>query len=369
MPPSRYGFIAKPFAINEMRNFSLIFSLFLIQMASYGQINLNRLSKDYCDCFKQKRTQSEKKVDRALRKCLKDKNEYYNQDDLKEYFSSSTNQIEFLKKIGGSCEELIEYFMISASNTEELSDAEYTDNIYRVLEYFSTDSQVGKLPKSVYVNSDEIGILYNILLNKISSNQTYGPGAHSIAGHDSLIIYDIRSEAEFLSCEAVTKEDEIIKVDLDFIFSLNPDSVLEIHKNIGKRYSDIVILPELRSSIRAIVGEYTSKELYLMEIDQIQELILNEILGQTGLIGFFLIQGVIIRDIQFPHILNQAEDANLLREYSMLKNEDSEIRMRALKNLFDSHSEIGYIMILDHWSTEYDQKILDFIVDRFLEKK
>lgn len=348
----------------------LIFTIILtLPLLSIGQVNLNRLSNEYCDCYKKLNNLSEKSAEKSLRKCLLEKNELFSKEELTRLFSTAQNQIEFLKEFGGTCEQFIEYSTKTSLKGENISDKEYTDNIYHILGYFSSQSELGKLPKTVNIQPDEIGILYNIFLDKISTDTIYKYGTHSIPTHDSLITYNIRQKEEVLSLSALSKDGEEIKIKIRCWYNPKPDSVIKIHNEIGRKYNERIIIPSIRGGVRSVLSNYSSKDLYLIGKDELSNLIKSEVTQTKGLLQLFSINAVIVDEVEFPHIISKAKADNLLDTYELLNSKNSKERLVALNQLFDKASETAYLIILNHWSSEKDQENLDYILKRMAEKK
>lgn len=348
----------------------LIFNLILIvPLLSIGQINLKRLSNEYCDCYKKLNNLPESKADKNLRKCLSEKNKLFTKGELTRLFSTAENQIEFIKLIGGNCEQFIEYSTKISSKGENISDKEYTDNIYRIIDYFSSHSELGKFSKRVNIAPGEIGIPYNIFLNKITTDSIYKDGLHIIPHHDSLIIYNVRQKEEALNLSALSKEGEEIKLNIRYWYNPKPDSVVKIHKEIGRKYKSSIINPSIRSIIRTVLGNYSSKELYLIGKEELSNLIKSEVIKMKGLLQLFNINAVIVDLIEFPHIISKAKAENLLGTYELLNSKNAKTRLSALTQLFSNDSETAYLIILNHWSSEKDQENLDYILKRIVEKK
>lgn len=351
------------------KQFYIIILLTLLPFLSIGQINLNRLSSEYCDCYKGLTNLSEDKADKTLRKCLSKKKELFPKEELTRFFSTAQNQTEFIKELGGTCEQFIEYFTKTSLKGDNISDEEYTEQIYKIIEYFSSDSELGKLAKSVTIQSDEIGIPYNIFLNKFSMTSLYRHGSHIISAHDSVIIYNVRQKEVIVNQSALSKESEEIKLNIRCWYNPKPDSIAQIHKGIGRDYEKRVIIPWIRSSVRNVLSNYSSKELYLIGKDGLSELIESEITQSKGILTLFNINAVILEDLEFPHIISKAKTDDLLDTYELLNSKDSKERLVALTQLFDKASETAYLIILNHWSNEKDQENLDYIVKRLAEKK
>lgn len=348
----------------------IIFTLFLIlPCVSVGQINLIRLSDEYCDCFKKLKQVSEDKTEKYLRSCLSDKNKLFAKKELSRLFSTAQSQIEFLKEFGGNCEEFIEYSSKTLLKDKKISDQEYTENIYNILSYFSSQSEKGKLPKIVTINTDEVGILYNIFLNKISTDTIFKKGTHFISNHDSLIKYNIRQKHKVLKFSALSKDNKEIKLNLRYWYKPKPESIVDIHTKIGRNFNEIVIIPSISSCARNILRNYKSKDLYLIGKDKLSDLIQSEVNRFQGVMKLFSVNNINVNEIKYPHIVSKAKAANLLDIYKLLESENSKRRLSALDELFNDASETAYLIILNHWTKEKDQGNLNYILERMAQKK
>jgi hypothetical protein len=351
-----------------MKRYLIFIIILTLPLLSFGQINLKRLFNEYCDCYKKLNEYPENKTDKSLRNCLAEKNKLFTKVEFVRLFSTAQNQIEFFKEFVGTCEEFVEYSLKTSLKGENISDKEYTDNIYYILGYFSSESELGKLPKTVTIQPFEIGILYNIFLNKISTDTLYKYGTHIIAPHDSLIICNLKPQSEILSLSVPSKNSEEIKISIRYRYNVKPDSVIRIYKEIGNNYNEIIIIPYLESNVRSVLSNYSSKELYLIGKGNLSDIIESEITQTEGPLQLFDV-AVTVNKVEFPHIISRAKAANLLESYELLNSEDSKDRLLALNQLFENLSETAYLIILDHWSTEREQENLDYILKRMTEKK
>lgn len=59
-----------------------------------------------------------------------------------------------------------------------------------------------------------------------------------------------------------TNDGQNIDVDLTIIYSLRAKEVPALHQQIGPRYEDQILLPQVRSEARIVVGSYSAEEIY-----------------------------------------------------------------------------------------------------------
>jgi len=69
-----------------------------------------------------------------------------------------------------------------------------------------------------------------------------------------------------------TNDGQNINVDLTIIYALKANEVPQLHQQIGQNYEDQILLPQIRSEARLVVGAYSAEEIYQGKVrDEIQQ--------------------------------------------------------------------------------------------------
>ena len=223
-------------------------------------------------------------------------------------------------------------------------------------------------PISETVQIDEIGILYDSSISQILVDTIFKKGTYLMPTNSSLIKYNLRTKRVNLNTEAFTKYKENIQVKLNYVYCIKSDSVHTIQAEIGKEMIQPVVNAILRSTIREYIGNYTSKEIYLLDKDVISDQIRKEIKNMQYL-RLFIFDFITFEKIEFPHIISKANEDDLLLTYELLNNSDSKKRLVAIKQLFAKSSKTSILLILDHWSKERNQENLDYILNQMTIRK
>ena len=335
--------------------------------STFGQTNLRKFTETICDCFQDSNFDSKEQTDELITQCILNKKELIG-GDLEKFFSTPSDQIELIKMLGSNCEAFIEYITAAYYEDQNLTDKEYTEIIYKLLEYFGHTSEPGKLPNSITLSSFQAGIRYNIFLNKIYPDTVYKEGFHLLQPHDSLIIFEIKDIPIEQSLDVLTKDGLVVNINHYLRFSPKPDSIGVIFEIFGSNYLDTFIIPEFRSSTRTVTGNLTSMELYQESRENFEQTILDTLKQRTIEMDYFNYKKLRIGNIDFPQIMKSAQSEGLMQEYHQLRSNKSEERLIALKSLFDNGSRTAFLIILTHWSSEKDQENLDFILDELSKK-
>jgi prohibitin 2 len=87
-------------------------------------------------------------------------------------------------------------------------------------------------------------------------------GLHIIAPWDRLFIYNLRLQSRTLQVNAISKDGVNVTAQINVRFQLVHRSVGVLHKFIGPRYIDSIVVPEIGSLARAIISKYPAQEVY-----------------------------------------------------------------------------------------------------------
>ena len=105
-----------------------------------------------------------------------------------------------------------------------------------------------------------------------------------------------------------SKEGLIMGIEASVLYHLRPDRAAEIFQTIGPNYSDVLLVPNFRSSMRAVTASNTASALYSDSREGIARQILSELQGQVQERGI-VVENVLLRDLQLPETLKQAIEA------------------------------------------------------------
>jgi len=93
-----------------------------------------------------------------------------------------------------------------------------------------------------------------------------------------------------------------------------------LHNNVGENYHERIVIPEIRSATREVIGKYLPEELYSSKRDSIQTEIFDLAADRIREKNIEL-DAVLIRDVGLPEKLKQAIERKLEQEQSSLEYE------------------------------------------------
>jgi regulator of protease activity HflC (stomatin/prohibitin superfamily) len=104
-----------------------------------------------------------------------------------------------------------------------------------------------------------------------------------------------------------TNDGQNINVDLTIIYSLNENDVPSLHQSVGKNYEEQILLPQIKSEARIVVGSYSAEEIYQGKVrDSIQQSVKEKLITAISKYKAILIQDALIRHFSFSDEFERA---------------------------------------------------------------
>jgi len=174
----------------------------------------------------------------------------------------------------------------------------------------------------ITVDRGEQGVLWKRFGGGVVTDQpALSEGFHLVAPWNKVDIYNIRQQNKFIKdMEVLSSNGLEIKLDVSVLYQPKVSELGLLHKTKGEDYLEVVIIPEIRSAARSVVGRYTPEQLYSSKRDVIQKEIFEEIKVKAG-IQHVQINGVLVRDVTLPSTIKEAIERKLGQEQEFLEYE------------------------------------------------
>ena len=97
-----------------------------------------------------------------------------------------------------------------------------------------------------------------------------------------------------------TNDGQNINVDLTIIYALKTSEVPNLHQQVGPTYEDQILLPQIRSEARLVIGGYSAEEIYQGKVrDTIQQSMKDRLIATMAQYPAVQIQDTLIRHFAF----------------------------------------------------------------------
>lgn len=173
---------------------------------------------------------------------------------------------------------------------------------------------------TVTINPGEKGVLFRRFGGGLDKEQVFDQGFHFIAPWNTIFVYNVKIQEDKSIMQVLSKNGLTIKAEISYRYNPVPSRIGYLHDEVGKNYLETIIIPEIRSATREVIGEYLPEELYSTKREAIQVEIFNRTRAAMERKNLFL-DAVLIREVELPPKLQQAIERKLEQEQAALEYE------------------------------------------------
>lgn len=166
---------------------------------------------------------------------------------------------------------------------------------------------------TVTINSGEAGVLYRPFGGGTVTDFYFSEGFHFIAPWNSMYVYSTRNMEQREIMEALSKNGLQIQIEMSIRYRPVAAELGTIHQTIGMNYKDVIVMPEVRSAARQVIGRYEPEELYSSKRDFIQDEIFSGVKERLERMNIYL-DAILIRGIELPQNIRTAIEKKLKQE-------------------------------------------------------
>jgi len=175
-----------------------------------------------------------------------------------------------------------------------------------------------------------VGIL--ILFGKVHSSVP--EGLHFVNPLVSMELMSVRTQEIFEHAEAPSREGLNISLEVSCLYHLKPEDAVQVFRQIGPRYQEIVVKTQFRSAIRGVTVRHDAKALYTSSREMITSEIFETLVSDLSKRGIE-VENILLRRIQLPPSVVEAINSKLAAEqeaermrFILLKEEQEAERRR-----------------------------------------
>lgn len=170
------------------------------------------------------------------------------------------------------------------------------------------------------IDAGSRGVLFQRFSGGLDKKTIYTPGFHVIAPWNTMYIYDVREKQIEEQMEVLSSNGLNIRMDVTVRVNPQFNNIAALHETFGLDYLNSLIRPEVRSSVRKVIGRFTPEELYSTRRDEVQQLIQKD-LSHNLEKNYIDLKATLIRGITLPEKVRMAIEDKIEAEQSALKYE------------------------------------------------
>ena len=163
------------------------------------------------------------------------------------------------------------------------------------------------------IEAGERGVLFRRFGGGLDKENIHPPGFHVVAPWNTMFIYEVREQQISEEMEVLSSNGLTIGTEVTVRVAPKTSEIGELHETFGREYTERLIIPEIRSAVREVIGRYTPEELYSTKRAEVTTNIQANL--ESALESNHInLQATLIRDIELPQRVQDAIEEKLEAE-------------------------------------------------------
>jgi regulator of protease activity HflC (stomatin/prohibitin superfamily) len=167
------------------------------------------------------------------------------------------------------------------------------------------------------VQPGERAIIFRKYTSGLDRETQFQPGFHLVAPWNDFIKYDVKEQKREETLDVLDKNGLTLNVDVFIGFNPVYDRIAYLHEMIGTDYVGVVVIPEMRSSVRRVMGKFNAEEIYSTQRAKVEEDITSETRNALAAKNIQM-QTLLIRSVKLPEQLKASIESKLKQEQEAL---------------------------------------------------
>lgn len=167
------------------------------------------------------------------------------------------------------------------------------------------------------ISATERAVVFYKFSGGLDKDHVISPGWHMKAPWNDVYVYEVNETSSEENMDVLDKNGLSIHVDITVRFFPIPDKIGYVHEKFTKNYVRVLVIPEVRSTVRQVMGRYTAEEIYSTKRAEVEESIRNET-ERILSTNYVNASAVLIRSINLPEQIKSAIENKLKQEQEAL---------------------------------------------------
>ena len=167
------------------------------------------------------------------------------------------------------------------------------------------------------VNPGERAIVFRPFGSGLDTVNIYNPGFNVVAPWNDFIIYNVKERKTEETLDVLDKNGLSINVEISVRFNPIPNKLPILHQQFGEDYVNQLIIPEVRSTVRQVMGNFTAEEIYSTRRAEVEQQIVDMTTKKLK-DNSVETKAVLIRSINLPPQIKTAIENKLQQEQEAL---------------------------------------------------
>ena len=174
----------------------------------------------------------------------------------------------------------------------------------------------------VTIQPGEAGVLFKKFGGGLEKDRVYGQGFHILTPWNTMHVYNIKEQTTEESMDVLDKNGLSISVEVSVRFNPMPNKIGYVYEIFGVNYVNVLVIPEVRSAVRQVMGRYSAEEIYSTKRSEVEQSIIAETEKSFSTErNNIQMNALLIRSINLPANITQAIENKLRQEQEALAYE------------------------------------------------
>ncbi|EFJ50320.1 hypothetical protein VOLCADRAFT_103905 [Volvox carteri f. nagariensis] len=142
---------------------------------------------------------------------------------------------------------------------------------------------------------------------------TISAGLHVKTLYSTIHSFSLKTQLMELTLNVPTNEGLIVELDVSILHRIHPNMVRDLYLTVGNNYKEVVLLPEVTSTVRSLTASVSSKTLYSASRDELSTNIKDHLNGKLAVRGIEIEQAL-LRKVVLPKLVTTAIEQKLMAE-------------------------------------------------------
>ena len=186
------------------------------------------------------------------------------------------------------------------------------------------------------IDAGERGVIFRPYTSGLDKENIYGEGFHVIAPWNNMYVFNVREQQRDEVMDVLDKNGLSISTDITVRFNPLYNKIGNLYQQFGVNYINVLVIPEVRSTVRQVAGRYTAEEIYSTKRSEV-ELAIKEETRDVLEENYIDMRALLIRSINLPDQIKGAIESKLKQEQEALayeyrlRSEESEAERRRIE--------------------------------------
>lgn len=167
------------------------------------------------------------------------------------------------------------------------------------------------------VNATQRAVIFYKFGAGLDKEDVIQPGVHMKAPWNEVFTYNVQEISQEENMDVLDKNGLSIHMDITVRFRPIPEKIGYIYEKFNLNYISVLVIPEVRSTVRQVMGRYTAEEIYSTRRAEVEETIEKESEMILEANNVHMV-ALLIRSIQLPDQIRVAIEDKLQQQQEAL---------------------------------------------------